>query len=98
MQQVIPSRRHFILGASATLITAPAVVRAASLMPIKAFADPLDDWLRTIFKRDLYEELIRSTHAAFWYRPFDDNPIARYIPLINAGAIDDMGLDGAAQR
>ncbi len=30
------SRRGFIVGAAVTLITAPAIVRAASLMPVKA--------------------------------------------------------------
>lgn len=34
---MIPSRRNFLIRATASLITAPAIVRAASLMPVKRF-------------------------------------------------------------
>lgn len=49
------SRRKFFTGLGATLITAPAIVRAASLMPVKAMPVELYgispsvyalDWLR----------------------------------------------------
>lgn len=30
------TRRHFVIGASAALITAPAIVRAGSLMPVRS--------------------------------------------------------------
>lgn len=36
---MIPSRRSFILGAAASIITAPAIVRAGSLMPIKTMIE-----------------------------------------------------------
>lgn len=32
---MISSRRNFLIGATASLVTAPAIVRAASLMPVK---------------------------------------------------------------
>ena len=50
---MIPSRRHFILGASATLITAPAVVRAASLMPVKVM--PTEDALQALLAKRIAE-------------------------------------------
>lgn len=31
---MIPTRRNFLIGATASLVTAPAIVRAASLMPV----------------------------------------------------------------
>lgn len=33
---MLASRRGFLFGAAASIITAPAIVRAASLMPVKA--------------------------------------------------------------
>lgn len=33
---IVPSRRSFITGLVASLVAAPAVVRAASLMPVRA--------------------------------------------------------------
>lgn len=35
---IVPSRRSFITGLVASLVAAPAVVRAASLMPVRALA------------------------------------------------------------
>lgn len=35
---MIPSRRSFLTGLGATLITAPAIVRPSSLMPVKSFS------------------------------------------------------------
>lgn len=37
-----PSRRGFIAGLAATFIAGPAIVRASSLMPVKALSDPVD--------------------------------------------------------
>lgn len=44
---LVPSRRRFLLGAGATLLTAPAIVRVASLMPVSvvdAAAPAAIDW------------------------------------------------------
>lgn len=48
---LIPSRRGFIAGLGASLITAPAIVRASSLMKVKALSDlSPPDWLdETVF-------------------------------------------------
>lgn len=35
------SRRGFIFGASASLLAAPAIVRATSLMPVRQIVNPL---------------------------------------------------------
>jgi len=37
------SRRGFLGGLGATLITAPAIVKAASLMPVRGLIMPLDE-------------------------------------------------------
>ncbi len=49
------NRRNFLLGAGVTLVAAPAIVRVASIMPVKALplADP--DALRRLMARKLYE-------------------------------------------
>src|ERR1700730_12826133 len=36
---LVPSRRGFLTGLAASLFAAPAIVRAASLMPVKALAE-----------------------------------------------------------
>ena len=40
MTEIIPSRRGFLTGLGAALITAPAIVRAGSLMPVKVMVEP----------------------------------------------------------
>lgn len=37
MEKIIASRRGFLMGAVASLLAAPAIVRASSLMKVKAF-------------------------------------------------------------
>lgn len=37
---MIASRRNFLFGVGASIITAPAIVRVASLMPVKALPPP----------------------------------------------------------
>ncbi len=45
---MITSRRSFLTGLGAALITAPAIVRAGSLMPVRQMMiDPLSDWIET---------------------------------------------------
>lgn len=59
----ILSRRSFFIGASASLIAAPAVVRAASLMPIRATRPLLtmDDYYRLIMEPML--DKLAKAHA-----------------------------------
>ena len=58
---MIQSRRSFLIGAAATLITAPAIVRASSIMPVKAM--PTDAELLVLLKRQL-DEMVRVTAQA----------------------------------
>lgn len=44
---MILARRRFLFGAAATLVAAPAIVRAASLMPVKAPKIVLSGWYGT---------------------------------------------------
>lgn len=45
MSDLITSRRSFLTGLGAVLVAAPAIVRAGSLMPVKAMELELDfDW------------------------------------------------------
>jgi hypothetical protein len=39
MTDIITSRRSFLTGLGAALITAPAIVRAGSIMPVRAWMD-----------------------------------------------------------
>lgn len=56
---MITSRRSFLTGLGAVLITAPAIVRAGSLMPVKVMP-----------QMSLYEELTVVTRQAFIPRLF----------------------------
>lgn len=57
---MISSRRSFLTGLGAALITAPAVVRAGSLMPVKAIViDPYEEVARLLRQR--MDEVYRVT-------------------------------------
>lgn len=66
---MIPSRRSFLTGLIASLVTAPAIVRAASLMPVKVM--PADEVLARLATghvadmSDIYAELSAATRRAF---------------------------------
>jgi hypothetical protein len=60
------TRRNILIGAAASLICAPAIVRAASLMPVRGlplqflnpeFLDPLGQFYRRNFYHNLDSEL-----------------------------------------
>lgn len=83
MSALISSRRKFLTGLGAALVTAPAIVRAASLMPVKVM--PTVDQLEMLFKQrmdeayavlrqnmanSLYGDLVGVTRKAFAPRLF----------------------------
>ena len=60
------TRRNILIGAAASLICAPAIVRAASLMPVRGlplqflnpeFLDPLGQFYRRCFYNNLNNDL-----------------------------------------
>lgn len=60
---MITSRRAFITGLGATLITAPAIVRAGSLMPVKPVRLVVPEiWVT--FSPDMYDLFKARTDAA----------------------------------
>lgn len=67
---IAPSRLGFLTGLGAALITAPAIVRAGSLMPVKAF-DP--ETLEMVDYPDTY-----------WASPADITAVVRraFLPRI----------------
>jgi hypothetical protein len=68
---MITSRRSLITGLGALFIAAPAIVRASSLMPVKAFVDTDDQMLALLKARmdEAYavmrENLARSLYGDF---------------------------------
>ena len=60
-----PSRRSFLTGLGASLIAAPAVVRFASLMPVRGIVQAVEPNLV-----GLYSELCHYTRKAFVPRLF----------------------------
>ena len=56
---IAPTRRGFLTGLGAALITAPAIVRAGSLMPVKAL--PSEFWGKSI----------HDLPGAYWASPAD---------------------------
>lgn len=74
MTEIIRSRRGFIAGLGALFIAAPAIVRATSIMPVKAISieDLLRDRMdaayeatRQAISQNLYGELTKITREAF---------------------------------
>lgn len=63
---MIPSRRSFLIGATASLVTAPAIVRAASLMPVRAIEPAFlipDVFLVSLFKVLIDNPCMTATQA-----------------------------------
>lgn len=75
---VTPSRRSFLIGATASLIAAPAIVRSASLMPVRGIVMGVVQAPYTRYGGGLYEELTAVTRRVFVPRLFvqvyDTNP------------------------
>lgn len=61
---ILPSRRGFLIGLSATLITAPAIVRVASIMPVKVIPITID--LRRIINM-VFDENVKLTRLDVLY-------------------------------
>lgn len=91
MTAIIQSRRGFIAGLGALFVAAPAIVRAASIMPVKAisFEDLLRERMdeayritRDSISENLYGSLTNVTRAAFVPRLFVQTWFAS--PLLEA--------------
>jgi hypothetical protein len=88
---MISSRRGFLTGLVASAFAAPAIVRAASLMPVKAMppVETLEDLLRARMQ-DAYritrEQMSRLLFSEVFYRTEGVPPYAgyqqfEYVPL-----------------
>lgn len=63
-------RRTFLTGLGA-LIAAPAIVRVASLMPVRGIVMPtLEESMTLVMSQDMYAELAAVTRKAFVPRLF----------------------------
>ena len=61
---MIIERRKFLIGAAASLIAAPAIVRAASLMPVKAMPAVAD--LEALLKQRIIEAQVAVVKNMTW--------------------------------
>jgi hypothetical protein len=57
------TRRSIFIGAAASLICAPAIVRAASLMPVRRLPTPFGPQYAGFVERLLYQGLERNLRA-----------------------------------
>lgn len=80
---MIQSRRTFLTGLSASIIAAPAIVRAASLMPVRGIVQPIMSPETIALAPDLYSQLCDVTRRAFVPRLFvqvyDVSPLGNFI-------------------
>jgi hypothetical protein len=71
---MISSRRNFLLGAGAALLTAPAIVRSASLMPVKQM-------LLSPRRRMFHAKLDPTTKLVYWVNSNGDRVELNKFPL-----------------
>ena len=57
------TRRSIVIGAAASLICAPAIVRAASLMPVRRFRGPIGPQYAGFCERLMYQSLDSNLRA-----------------------------------
>lgn len=86
---MITSRRSFLTGLGAALITAPAVVRASSLMPVRGLVMPVEQPLSIVMAPDMYAALCDATRRAFLPRLYDRITALDFV----AGADGRIALD-----
>jgi hypothetical protein len=83
---MIQSRRGFISGLGALFVAAPAIVRAASIMPVKAIEDAASEWSPFYTIYPIGKIFIESTARGYgdWFeRLFVDG-----IPIIPDGTFN----------
>jgi hypothetical protein len=70
------TRRTLFIGAAASLICAPAIVRAASLMPVRGLPllKTMGDWYQFCFYNNLDNDL--KAGRAMTYGPIGGKPIS----------------------
>lgn len=83
-----------MVGGAAFVACAPAIVRAASIMPVKVFGPPFDDGtFCPVYKGFDYGELARITRKALLPRLFvqitDNNPLFRKLVLAQKIPVDN---------
>jgi hypothetical protein len=73
---MLTSRRSFLTGLAASLVAAPAVVRAASLMPVRGIIQPIEslpiDLAYLDLLRQRMNDVYRLTHQAMTRNLFGD--------------------------
>jgi hypothetical protein len=77
-------RRSIILGAAATLICAPAIVRAANLMPVRRLPFPFGPQYAGFVERLYFHTLEGSLQAALRERRASVEVCGHLIPIDNA--------------
>jgi hypothetical protein len=89
---ILSSRRSFITGLGALFIAAPAIVRATSIMPVKALEDSAFEWspFYTAYPVGIisYDDLVSSTRKAFVPRLFVS--IYETSPILSALGLDNQ--------
>ncbi len=77
-----PSRRSFLRGAGASLVAAPFVVKAASLMPVRGFLSEIPP-MKPVMLDPLGVEIARITRQRFipslYLQIYQSNPLAQLL-------------------
>jgi hypothetical protein len=76
MAGIIQSRRGFISGLGALFVAAPAIVRAASIMPVRAIREPTIEEINALLRARMDEayRVTRESMARLLYGDYEGNP------------------------
>lgn len=78
------NRRNFLFGAAATLVAAPAIVRVASIMPVKALPLAVLDYTGWTITVVGYDEGLRVVKAVYNVVPYEVSPGCYEDPWVSA--------------
>jgi hypothetical protein len=92
---MITSRRSFLLGLGSALVAAPAVVRAASLMPVRGIIQDVGVEYGVI-SADMYGDLVSITRKAFvprfFVQVYKQSPVLWLLAELEAEAEQNRSL------